>query len=862
MGQSNEQMYEQEAAAAAAQESTYDFGDFPDDLRAKTSENNGEVAMSLEETNRCDLRFKITSQRARGIWGTPALAPCPPTLPSLRLTLFASLNLRRHHDLNLTRASPRSILHPSFDRIRAKLGMKPLRSGESERVKAQRETEEKAHVARLEAEKEKETEAIAAKIAEAKERRLMESRNRATKQLGEQDDDDDLAAWVQKSRKIEQRRKQEERRKAEELARKLAEQDEDAEDDSDDDDMFGGGEGGGKRKAVGGYSSKDLAGLKVQHNADEIMEGETMILTLKDSSILDDTRGAINEDTDELENVLLAENKRRKKARTEATKKSATPFGEEEEGGKTVLSKYDEKEEDEALTLDGMGGVSEAEQKRKEEIRRKLAASLGGAPATAKEESAVVEKKSIADFMTASEVAEAAAAKFNKPKKRRKKKLREKKLDVAELEADALAPGSSELGSRRRREEEGGGAVAAAAKAERAEKDDRFARAMNKAKMKTDEKILAEMAGDIGGEEEDDELVRALARSRRLAAKGATKGEETIVAHVTAQREKNGPHVAGGAEGITGLDGDDEGGGSVVFSDMQEFIHGINIEDRRRSAGAGPSGGAGASEMPAIPPPPPGSDVEMPAVPPPPPTFGDDNMDIDDHDGMPPPPPPPPPRSSDVQDEQQSPSNLGGIGERSNANKGLAATLALLKDTGKLNENEMWDGRTNDKKPLALQRVKEASELSSGEFEGHKFDFRLDRFDEFGRKMTPKEAFRELCHRFHGIEPSKNKKDKRLKAYQEEIKAKKARDGDTPLSSMDKMKQVQAMQASPYVVLSGTIHAGQTSDAYGAYATAGMDQDEDEGGKPGGAVGGLGAAVNGLPELKGKKKVEFMMKKR
>jgi len=36
------------------------------------------------------------------------------------------------------------------------------------------------------------------------------------------------------------------------------------------------------------------------------MEGETMILTLKDSSILDDKRANINDDTDELENVLLA----------------------------------------------------------------------------------------------------------------------------------------------------------------------------------------------------------------------------------------------------------------------------------------------------------------------------------------------------------------------------------------------------------------------------------------------------------------------------------------------------------------------------------------------------------------------------
>ena len=78
----------------------------------------------------------------------------------------------------------------------------------------------------------------------------------------------------------------------------------------------------------------------------------------------------------------------------------------------------------------------------------------------------------------------------------------------------------------------------------------------------------------------------------------------------------------------------------------------------------------------------------------------------------------------------------------------------------------MWDGRTNDKKPLALQRTREAAEITGAEFDGYEFDFKMDKYDEFGRKMTPKEAFRELCHRFHGIEPGRLKKEKRLKAYQ------------------------------------------------------------------------------------------------
>ena len=105
-----------------------------------------------------------------------------------------------------------------------------------------------------------------------------------------------------------------------------------------------------------------------------------------------------------------------------------------------------------------------------------------------------MEKRELSDFLTPAEVAEKEAAKFNKPKKKRRKKLREKKLDAADLEE--LAPAANELGSRRDREREGGVATAAAER-KRAERDANFVSALNKAKMKTDERILAEMAGGL-----------------------------------------------------------------------------------------------------------------------------------------------------------------------------------------------------------------------------------------------------------------------------------------------------------------------------------------------------------------------------
>jgi hypothetical protein len=87
----------------------------------------------------------------------------------------------------------------------------------------------------------------------------------------------------------------------------------------------------------------------------------------------------------------------------------------------------------------------------------------------------------------------------------------------------------------------------------------------------------------------------------------------------------------------------------------------------------------------------------------------------------------------------------------------------------------------------------------------------LTKRDEFGRVMTPKEAFRQLCYAFHGKAPSKNKQEKRLRKYQEELAVKKMEAGDTPLNSVDRLRDAQNATAQPYLVLSGKSAASETS---------------------------------------------------
>ena len=653
--------------------------------------------------------------------------------------------------------------------LRRTLGLAPLKESSTTTVDADAK--------RAEDEAKASSDALRAKIAAAKERREMERVNAATTKLGDGGDkeEDDVNAWLAKSKTtMVDKTLEAEREKAKKVAAMFAARDADAEEFSESDEDGDDAAGTKKRGKAAAYTSKDLKGLKVRHNADDIVEGREVVLTLKDTSVLDD------DGEDELENVLLAEQKARKKARREATKKSDDPFGEDDTAAKkTVLGKYDEKAEDEAMELDGEGLIDAQETKRKEDIKARLAAELSGLKGT--KETAEIVKGEQMDYHTQEEM----QAKFVKREKKKKmrKKLRKKHIDAAELEQDELAPATNDLGSRRSRAENGS-AVEKDAASKLQDKNAKFASALQKARDVTDKKILAELAGDVEEEEdEDDELSRALARSRRMAQKNTSRAAPVdVAAQVAARRladEASAKERAGTVED------------AVVFTDMQEFVQGITADD---------DDGDGYDEdaMPDVPPPPP---------PPPSAPMDDDAMDED----MPDIPPPPPPPGAEDDDAAAAANVVPTLTERHMPKKGLAGTLALLKEKAQLDDaqNTRWSGRANDMKDrFDKAHVLEAHAVNDESVDGYKFGFKLDKFDEFGRKLTPKEAFRELCHRFHGIEPGKMKREKRLRQFQEEQARLKAS------SSMDaKVKDVQREQATPYVVLSGNISAGQTKQA-------------------------------------------------
>ena len=119
------------------------------------------------------------------------------------------------------------------------------------------------------------------------------------------DDVDDVNAWIEKQKKATVDKQARDKEAAVRRAREMEE----------------------AEAHQSSYSSKDLSGMKVKHGSGDIRAGESMILTLKDSRIItkgDDGLRVINDDEDELENIVLAADER--KRISEARLKKATKY--------------------------------------------------------------------------------------------------------------------------------------------------------------------------------------------------------------------------------------------------------------------------------------------------------------------------------------------------------------------------------------------------------------------------------------------------------------------------------------------------------------------------------------------------------
>lgn len=101
-------------------------------------------------------------------------------------------------------------------------------------------------------------------------------------------------------------------------------------------------------------------------------------------------------------------------------------------------------------------------------------------------------------------------------------------------------------------------------------------------------------------------------------------------------------------------------------------------------------------------------------------------------------------------------------------------------------------------------RLREQQEArdSLEHFKHYKPDVNIVYHDEFGRELTPKEAWKALSHRFHGKGSGRAKTEKRLKKIAEEKKKEAMASGDTPLSMNKAFQFRQEKAGQAHMVLS------------------------------------------------------------
>ncbi|XP_059811203.1 U4/U6.U5 tri-snRNP-associated protein 1 [Hypanus sabinus] len=659
------------------------------------------------------------------------------------------------------------------NKLRAKLGLKPLEVQESKKSETGTK-EDPVVVPAVNPIISKEQEDIRVKLAALKEKRLLNQKLGKVKTLG--DDDawlDDAVAWVEKSRKL-----QKEKEMAEKRAKLLEEMDEE----------FGVSnlveEELRTTKQVA-YTSRDLKGLTVQHDIKAFKEGEAVVLTLKD-------RGVLDEEDDVLVNVNMVDKERAEKNAEMKKKPSYKPYEDESIDdmvvfkGKSILSQYDEEIEGEkkkSFKLETGGSADGSWEQELQQIRQTL-----------REQAQTLEMpqmKLASEFYTEEEMVT-----FKKTK-RRVKKIRKKTtgMKADDLLAHGHDSAATDYGSRSRgrgwkfdskANEEETAAEAEAPEPQSASDDMR----VENMEISDEEARAPNSPVALEEDEAEAELQKQLEKQRRLRQihRQAADKAVDIVKKVSGEREDE--------------DEDDlEKKGVIVFNATSEFC---------RTLGEIPTYGLAGNreEQEEL------LDFEVDNKES---SEGEMELDRDETVGW---------SMVNLDEEKRQPEFLATsttiLDEEPIVNCGLAAALHLCRNKGLLDTTMQKVARVRSSAktlPSTVYAIEDKMLIDDKysrreeyrgftqefkEKEGYRPDVKIDYVDESGRRLTPKEAFRQLSHRFHGKGSGKMKTEKRMKKLEEEHLLRKMSSSDTPLGTVALLQEKQKAQKTPYIVLSGS----------------------------------------------------------
>lgn len=499
-----------------------------------------------------------------------------------------------------------------------------------------------------------------------------------------------------------------------------------------------------ERQMQAEYTAKDLAGVKVAHEAEQFdeMTGE-QILTLKDAEI-----GEESED-DELENQELnAKEKLEEKLRL---KKKRPDYDPTEQGeAKGVLSKYDEEidgKQAKRFTLDGKGSTVEAKSR---------ATNAGG---ETKGKGVKINLDIFQDDTPVSDYVDPASVKVKKPKKKKEKKTRQKAADEDDIfPVPEQTPAGQTNGSAMDIDGEQNNSTTASKK----------------------------RAFDF---EDDDDLQAKLAEQRRQALK---KRKKMDGAELARQMREEMP-----------VDEEEPEEGGMTIDETTEFVANLkkpeerdeedsDREQRMRSRSAGPNTAEAEDED---------GDAAMAGQ-----SYAEveDEEDLRARASREVSTPADEATTTGLDDEE----NMTGQGMAASLNllkkRGLLADgqgsqLAekdrqrnkfLAEKQQLINEFDQrardqreaerrsgrWDKLSNKERDNYARQQNEAREQYLSKLQAEMFnrdyrpDVKLQYHDEFGRSMNQKEAFKHLSHMFHGKGSGKQKTEKRLKKIDDEKK--------------------------------------------------------------------------------------------
>lgn len=568
--------------------------------------------------------------------------------------------------------------------------------------------------------------------------------------------------WINRTRGIHSRAQEEEKRAAMEAERRKA------------------------AELKRSYDADDVAGLRVTHDLKhvDLEEGEEIILTLKDASVLDGEDGE-----DELESLEIGQRERQKEIdELRSGKPRYDVFGEDAEDETVLLAKYEDKKSkkrESGMRLGELYSAADADAHRDAEGRKAFSLETESRIQTEfkpakpvkfrqkkrrkrsrKEDRPRSRRSVLAEILPEPEDPVARqedhssrevsiAAIRQRQEEERRKALADQSYLVALRQAERQRLGGRVIRTAEEEEEDGAADAALRASLERARLAN-LAREREKRASELDpaERLRAQMA-------------RMAKKRESREGEDGERNSETVADSVVVKTERGNQTSAGQDPSDSSSSSSSvliktEGEG-IVFTETTEFIEGLEsrveelrqMRQRRRrlrqqakqeltqvktEPGSGGDGGEGGTKQEQESKKRRGGDWRKVAE------ASDEDGTSDEDEGI----------KMELEEEsgEEEPGEDLFTAEPL-IDEGLGAALELVRQRGLLQEEQSQFGRSRDK-PLVLEDDP-APHLKIGVY------------DDEGRLLKPKEAFRYISHAFHGRKPGVKKREKRLKMVQQEL---------------------------------------------------------------------------------------------